>query len=113
MSIAQKLISGGTSEKALYEQAMQFIADDIGFKMGEMEEFMSLSEDFMSGVDLQQGIFDEKGMALLEKWESGDSLLLGDDKEKILSNANSTMDYSENVIEVAKATDNQYSNLFK
>jgi len=114
MSLAKRLIAGGSTEKDLFEQTMQYIADDIGFKMGEMDEFMELSDDFMNNVDLQEGVFDEKGMALLEAWENGDSSLLGEDKGKILNDTRDTnKNWSDDVEVVAQNTQSQFAHMFK
>jgi len=74
MSAAEALINGD-SEKELFEQSMEHLADDIGSKLGEMDRFMDLSKGFMDNVDLQNGVFDIKGMEMLEQWESGADIL--------------------------------------
>ena len=67
----------------MFDQAMEVVADDIGRKVGEMEEFMEISDKFMSSIDLQNGIFEEQGLEMLEKWEKeGASFLLKDDEKK-------------------------------
>lgn len=88
MSGAEKLINGD-AQRELFEQSMEFIAEDIGMKLGEMERFMDVSQDFMDNVDLQNGVWDEKGMKMLEQWEQEGSLLSYDSnrgKEHGLSN---------------------------
>lgn len=74
MSSADKLINGD-SNRDMFEQSMQFIADDIGTKLGEMDRYMDLSADFMDNIDIQNGMWDEKGMEMLEQWEKTGSLL--------------------------------------
>ena len=105
-------MSGGGSEKDLFEQSLQHIADDIGMKMGEMEEFMAISEDFMSNVDLEQGIFDEKGMKLLESWESNQSSLLNTDKEKIIKDANDPNKNWDSSVERVSSSGSSFSDFF-
>lgn len=44
----------------------------------------------MESIDLQNGVFEEEGLQMLEKWEKeGVSFLLGKDKEKIIAKASS------------------------
>jgi phage shock protein A len=113
---AMKLISGDKDKRAMFEEAMQFMADDVGAKIGEMERFMEMSESFMQGVDLQNGVFEEKGMQMLEQWEkNADSWLLGADKAQIVADANNSskvldVDASFSVPEASNA--NQFSALF-
>jgi len=111
MSAAKRLIAGESGKKAIFDQTMQFIADDVGMKLGEMEDFMSISEGFMNNVDLEEGIFSEDGMKLLEEWEHKDSFLLGEDKPNIIKDAHSAtkpMDYDK-VIIVKKQPQSQFS----
>nr|MBS0036864.1 hypothetical protein [Saprospiraceae bacterium] len=85
MQSAMNMISGNTDQRILFDRALDAVADDVASKVGEMEQFMELSENFMASIDLQKGIFEEKGLAMLEKWEKqGDSLLLGEDKESFI-----------------------------
>ncbi len=86
MKSAMTIIRGDRDKKQLFDQALEVIADDVSNKVGEMERFMDMSEDFMKSIDLQNGIFEEKGLEMLEKWEKeSTSLLLGDAKSDILN----------------------------
>jgi len=76
MRSAMSIIKGDPDKRAMFDQAMQGIADDVANKVGEMERFMELSSDFMSSIDLQEGIFEEKGMKMLEEYEKKSTLLL-------------------------------------
>jgi len=65
---------------------MEFMANDIGNKLGEMERFMEMSSKVIESVDLDNGICESEGLAMLEKWEKeGTSMLLGSDKGKIIA----------------------------
>ena len=113
---ARKIISGDDYKKIMYDQAMDFMLEDIGNKVGEMERFMEVSENFMEGVDLQNGQFEEEGWALLEEWEDEDSSLLGTEKQAIIKQSNDdeqVLDL-ENPIQKKNPNDvqNQFSNLF-
>ncbi len=79
MKGAEALIQG-SSAKDLFEQSMEHIANDIGQKLGEMETFMTLSEDFMANVDLQNGVWDEKGFEMLSHWEETGTLINYEDQ---------------------------------
>ena len=91
MRSAMNIISGDKDKRMMFDQAMEAIAEDIGRKVGEMEHFMEISENFMTSIDLQNGIFEEKGLEMLEKWEKeGVSFLLGEDKKRIIDETNAT-----------------------
>jgi len=76
---AMSIINGGGDERANFEQAMEFIVDDIALKMGEMENFMDMTQNLMNSIDLDNDMCDEK---LLKDFETvfsqTDSWLLGD-----------------------------------
>ena len=117
MKSAMNIISGDKDKKAMFDMALEAIADDVSQKVGEMERFMDMSSSFMDSVDLQNGIFEEEGMALLEKWEKeGTSLLLGDEKETLLLDANndvSTLDLDAPIRKASEIPhDNQYNKFF-
>lgn len=76
MKSAMSIISGNSDKRAMFDQALEVIADDVANKVGEMERFMEMSSSFMDSVDLQNGVFEEEGMKMLEQWEKQSTLLL-------------------------------------
>ncbi len=87
MKSAMSVISGDKDKRALFDESLEALADDISGKVGEMEQFMELSENFMASVDLQNGVFEEEGIKMLEKWEvEGVSKILGKEKQAIVAN---------------------------
>ena len=117
MKSAMSVISGDPDKRAMFDSAMEAIADDVSNKVGEMERFMEVSSGFMDSIDLQNGVFEEEGLKMLEKWEKeGTSLLLGEDKVDILDRANNDseeLDISEPVKTKVKVDrENQYDGFF-
>lgn len=89
MKSAMNIISGNKDQRYMFDMALEAIADDVNQKVGEMERFMEMSSSFMDSVDLQNGVFEEEGMAMLEKWEKeGVSKILGEEKQSLLMQAN-------------------------
>ncbi len=117
MKSAMSVISGDPDKRAMFDTAMEAIADDVSSKVGEMERFMEVSSGFMDSIDLQNGVFEEEGMKMLEKWEKeGTSLILGEDKLDILDKANDDsqeLDISEPIkTKVSVNRENQYDGFF-
>lgn len=117
MKSAMSIIKGDKDKKEMFDMALEAIADDVSQKVGEMERFMEVSEGFMASVDLQNGVFEEEGLKMLEKWENeSTSLLLGEAKEDILEQAHNdedVLDLNEPIKEPEKlGRTNQYDNLF-
>jgi phage shock protein A len=119
MRSAQAILSGNSDKKYMYDMALEAMANDVGQKVGEMERFMDMSKNFMDSIDLQNGVFEEEGLAMLEKWEKeGVSTLLGGEKQQIISNANSagnTLDLNAapKIPSKTERGGNQYDNLFE
>lgn len=89
MKSAMSVIKGDKDKKEMFDAALEAIADDVSSKVGEMEQFMTMSENFMQSIDLQNGVFEEEGLKMLEKWErDGISILLGNEKQQIINETN-------------------------
>ncbi|MFT6337238.1 MAG: hypothetical protein ACJATI_004000 [Halioglobus sp.] len=117
MKSAMNVIKGDNDKKAMFDAALEAIADDVSNKVGEMEQFMDMSESFMKSVDLQNGVFEEEGLKMLEKWEAqSTSLLLGEAKEDLILQANNDEDILDLEHPVKEpeilGRDNQYENFF-
>lgn len=59
-----------TQNKTRFEEALQALAEDISRKTGEMERFVDLSKNFMDSVDLENAVYAEDGLKMLESLES-------------------------------------------
>ncbi len=111
MKSAMSVISGDPDKRAMFDAAMEHVADDVSNKVGEMERMMEMSSSFMESVDLQNGVFEEKGLAMLEEWEKKSTLLL-------MGDAGESLDLEEKVKRPelrdnsAGGGNNSYENLF-
>ena len=80
---------------------------------------MDMSSSFMDSVDLQNGVFEEEGLKMLEKWENeGVSLILGEEKETLVLdslNDNEVLDINAPVKKPMRAEGhtNQYDSFFE
>ena len=119
MKSAMNIISGNKDKRAMFDQALEAVADDVSSKIGEMEQFMDMSENFMKSIDLQNGVFEEEGLRMLEQWEKkSDSLILGSEKETLLleaEDASNTLDLSKPIERPEKLSShrNQYDSFFE
>jgi len=118
MKSAASVISGNPDKRAMFDMAMEAVADDVSQKVGEMERFMEMSSNFMDSVDLQNGVFEEEGLKMLEKWEKeGVSKILGEEKTVIVDKANDDADVLDLNQPIKKPIresghTNQYDSLF-
>jgi hypothetical protein len=113
MKSAMSVISGDPDQRAMFDMALESIADDVANKVGEMERFMEMSTSFMDSVDLQNGVFEEEGLKMLEKFEKESTLLLmgapGDTTETLDLN----MPQAEKESRKGDASSASYDNLFE
>ena len=95
MTSAMSILKGDPDKRVMFDMALEAIAEDVSSKVGEMENFMMMSDKIMKGIDLQNGVFEEDGLKMLEEWEKkGTSLLLGTTKEELILK-NETLDISK------------------
>jgi len=74
MKNAASIISGDDNRAQMFDRALDYVIDDLGAKMGEMERYMDVTQNFIDGVDLDNEVFEAQGLAMLEAWESDNSL---------------------------------------
>jgi len=110
MKSAMNIISGNSDKRAMFDQAMEVIADDVANKVGEMEQFMELSANFMDSVDLQNGIFEEQGLKMLEEYEKKSTLLLLGGEENLDEDSLDLNEYQKEKEKVERSSD--YGSLF-
>jgi hypothetical protein len=75
-SKARRIMQGGDDQRAIFDMTMDKLTDDYGMKMGEIEQFMDMSKAVIEGVDLDNGIYEEKALAQLDVWEQRSQNLL-------------------------------------
>ena len=90
---AMKIVRGQTSSRELFDMATETVADRVAQGYAEIEHFTDLSKSFIDSVDLQNGAFEEDALNMLEDWEQkADSIILGDNKARILADVESGND---------------------
>lgn len=118
MRSAMNVLSGNKDKRALFNEALEAVAEDVSQKVGEMERFMEVTTNFMDSIDLQNGVFEEEGLDMLEKWEQESfSSLLGEEKKTLLDKAkndNEVLDLNEPVkVPERQGHRNQYDSFFE
>ncbi|NJO87744.1 MAG: hypothetical protein HC831_01380 [Chloroflexia bacterium] len=79
MKSAMNIISGDPDRKMMFDMATEAVVQDVHNKIGEMERFIEVSGSFIDSIDLQNGVYEQEGLEILEKMErEGMSFLLGD-----------------------------------
>ena len=85
MKRAMSIIQGDPDKRLIFDMATETVVEDIHQKIGEMERFIEVSGSFIDSIDLQNGIYEQEGLEILEKFEKeGSSFLFGEPKEEDL-----------------------------
>jgi predicted HicB family RNase H-like nuclease len=85
---AMRIISGDKDKKELFDQTMEYLADDYGKKVGEIEQFMEMSKGVIDGIDLTNATYEADALNQLAAWEKkSDTILLGDQKAVLIADA--------------------------
>jgi len=85
MKRAMSIIQGDPDKRLIFDMATETVVEDIHNKIGEMERFIEVSGSFIDSIDLQNGIYEQEGLEILEKFEKeGSSFLFGEPKEEDL-----------------------------
>jgi len=66
---ALSVIKGTGDEKELYNQTMENLAEQAGRKLGEMEDFQRLAQNFMDTIDLENGAVETEALEKLDAYE--------------------------------------------
>lgn len=109
---AMSILSGDPDKRALFDQALEAMADEVGQKIGEMERFMVTSRNLMESIDLQNGVFEEEGLHLLEKMERESPLLAPPTRSSKTSAPDPALDLNKPPKQILK-DNNDYTRLFE
>ncbi len=89
MKTAYDVINGDGDKKEMFDQAMGFVVDDIGFKVGEMERMLDTTTEFINSVDLENAVYEERGLKFLEEVDQkGIEAVFGNRKTLAQGNTN-------------------------
>ncbi len=85
MKSAMAIIHGDPSARQLYDMANEYVAADYAMRIGEIEDFVRMSDTFMQSIDLRNGVYEQQAVELLADWErNADSIVLGDTKRLLI-----------------------------
>lgn len=69
-SSAMRVLKGNVTEEDLYNTTMEYLADEAGRKLGEMEDMQRLAQTFMDKIDVQNGALDAEALKMFESYET-------------------------------------------
>jgi hypothetical protein len=81
---AVRVMRGDPDRRALFDQAMEHLANDYAQKVGEIEHFMDASKGFIASVDLENLAFEQEALEKLNQLEARtEQLLLGPGQPRV------------------------------
>jgi hypothetical protein len=66
---AMSILNGDPDELAMYNQAFQFVNDDIMGKLGEMDRVINTTGGLLDKIDLEKELYSIKGADISKKYE--------------------------------------------
>jgi len=81
LSNATEIFNGKGSQKEMYEEALKFLQEDMGAKMGQMDRYLEQSQEFILNMDIESAIFDDEGAQVLDSMMDQDFNYLFEDPE--------------------------------
>ncbi len=99
---SMSIINGNPDERAMFELALEKMEEEVSHKLGTMDRFMDMSASLITSIDIEQGIFAEDGMAMLEIYEEGGFDSFFSDFEEKMVGAQAPLAQGSNDFSVAK-----------
>lgn len=69
ISSAMYLLKGDLHKEELFEMSMDHMADQVGLMLGELDDMMFVTNEISSSIDLENGLYEDKGFDMLSQWE--------------------------------------------
>jgi hypothetical protein len=66
---ALSVIKGNATEEDIYNTTMEYLAEDAGRKLGEMEDFQRVAQGFMDNIDIENGVVTTDALKQLDAYE--------------------------------------------
>lgn len=73
LSAAMSIFKGNPDQRALFEQAVEYMQTDMANKVGEMKRIMEVSTSIINSSDLENDAAIMEGMQMLDTFMSGDT----------------------------------------
>jgi hypothetical protein len=112
---ARAILQGEGDRKALFDQAMDFLNDDYAMKIGEIEQFMDMSEGFIKTMDLENGVYEQDALAQFDAWDKkADQLLTSADiRTRVASSPDLSEISGQAEVEAQPEESGTFSDLFE
>lgn len=66
---AMKVLKGNATEEDIYNTTMEYLADEAGRKLGEMEDMQRIAQGFMDKIDIENGVMTDDALKMLDAFE--------------------------------------------
>lgn len=76
MKSVLSMFKGDPDKKAMFDMALENMADDMAMKVGEMKRAMNMSTEYLNSVDIDQGVATNKGLEAMKSFDPSQYTLL-------------------------------------
>lgn len=102
---AMAVFKGNVDEQDIYDTTMEHLVDDATTKMGQMEDFQRVTQNFMDNIDLKNGAMNADALKELDAYEQK---LLGPASTSGVIQAIPTPETRQKVFGSSAGTDDEY-----
>lgn len=82
LSNATSIFNGKGYQKEYYDDALRFLNDDMGEKLGQLDRYLEQSQEFITTMDIKNSVLDQKGINVLDNMLEQDFDYLFEDPEE-------------------------------
>jgi hypothetical protein len=76
LSAGWAILRGSDPDQELYDMATEYVVEDYRMTMGMVDDFMASTESILNGVDLKNGMWEEKALEMLAELDQKEQLLI-------------------------------------
>lgn len=81
LSSAWAILRGGDEDAELYDMAVEYVVEDYRTTMGMVDDFMSSTEEVLSGFDMKTGVWKQSALDKLAALEQQEQMLIANTPE--------------------------------
>jgi len=69
MKSAMAIFKGDPDKKAIFDMALETMADDMALKVGEMKRAMNMSTEYLNSINIDQGVASKGGLDAMKTFD--------------------------------------------
>ena len=76
MKATQAILKGDKNKKNIFDDAVKFVDEDMGRRIGEIDHFMTMSKSIFDKMDIEKQVLEDDGLKMIEDLMKKDPAML-------------------------------------